>query len=210
MGKAKLFALFALSLLLLTACGSGTPAPANITIHMNEYTYEPNTIELKVGQQVTITLINDGTLDHELMIGRLVVNNDQGQPSGFSTDFFANAGVTPTVSGGGMLMDHNDEGGMDMGAMDNMNGDSGDAMDNMNSDSGDDMDNMNSDSGEAMGDMAAESMAVNMVMQPVGSDPTTVSFTVTEDMVGNWTFACFQQDGVHYTSGMTGELVVTE
>lgn len=203
MNKFKLLVPLAIGLLLLTACGASAPKPANITIHMTEYKYDPDNIQLKVGQPVTITLINDGTLDHELMIGRLVVNNDQGQPSGFATDFFANAGVTPTVTGGGMLMDHSDQ--SSMANMDNSNSSS---MDNMNSNSTS-MDNSNS-SGMASNDNQAMGAAVNMVMQPVGSDPTTISFTVTKDMVGTWTYACFQQDGVHYENGMKGTLTVTQ
>lgn len=173
MAKVRSIALFALALLLLSACGSSTPEPANITIEMDEYTFTPEAIQLQVGQQVTITLVNTGALDHELMLGRLVVRNDDGVPTGFATDVFANAGVTPEVSGGGMLMDHSDEHAM-----------------------------------EDMGDTSEESMAVNMVSQPAGSDPTTITFTVTEDMVGTWEMGCFEQDGVHYVAGMIGELTV--
>jgi uncharacterized cupredoxin-like copper-binding protein len=35
-----------------------------------------------------------------------------------------------------------------------------------------------------------------------------VKFTVTKDMVGEWEMGCFAQEGVHYTAGMVGKLVV--
>lgn len=49
-----------------------------------------------------------------------------------------------------------------------------------------------------------------MVLVPVGDDTYTMSFTVTEDMVGEWEIGCFELEGVHYTSGMVGTLTVTE
>jgi len=48
-----------------------------------------------------------------------------------------------------------------------------------------------------------------MVHLPVGSETATMTFTVTKDMVGEWEIGCFEQDGVHYTAGMVGTLVVT-
>jgi hypothetical protein len=118
------------------------------------------------------------------MIGRDVNYNADLQPTGYVVDFFAAAGVLPEVSGGGMLMDHNDADD-DMGGMDH-----GD----------DDMD----DSEEEM----TEPMDVNMVMLPVGSDETVIHFTVTEAMLGEWEIGCFELDGVHYTSGMVGTFTV--
>ncbi len=49
-----------------------------------------------------------------------------------------------------------------------------------------------------------------MVTVPVGHDTYTITFTVTEDMVGEWEIGCFLLDGVHYDAGMVGTLVVTE
>jgi len=37
-----------------------------------------------------------------------------------------------------------------------------------------------------------------------------MTLTVTEEMVGEWEFGCFEQDGVHYTAGMKGMMVVTQ
>jgi plastocyanin len=47
-----------------------------------------------------------------------------------------------------------------------------------------------------------------MVKVPVSDDIYTMSFTVTEDMVGEWEIGCFLLDGVHYNSGMVGTLRV--
>ena len=47
-----------------------------------------------------------------------------------------------------------------------------------------------------------------MVKVPVTHDIYTMSFTVTEDMVGEWEIGCFLLDGVHYNSGMVGSLTV--
>jgi uncharacterized cupredoxin-like copper-binding protein len=174
---------------LLTSCGP--PPPVDITINLDEYSFTPEEIELQVGQHVTITLVNVGELDHEFMIGQVVVNDSEGRPSGYRVDFFANAGVRPEVTGGGMLMDHSDEAEMDH-SMEEM--DHGDA---------------EMAPTEEMGDMD-EVMDVNMVMQPVGADSTTIRFTVTEEMLGVWEMGCFEQDGVHYSSGMVGTITVRQ
>ncbi|MGB5844336.1 MAG: hypothetical protein WBG94_07825 [Anaerolineales bacterium] len=47
-----------------------------------------------------------------------------------------------------------------------------------------------------------------MVKVPVTHDVYTMTFTVTEDMVGEWEMGCFLLDGVHYNSGMVGTLNV--
>lgn len=49
-----------------------------------------------------------------------------------------------------------------------------------------------------------------MVLLPAGDETATLSFTVTEDMVGEWEIGCFELDGVHYDAGMVGTLIVTE
>ena len=47
-----------------------------------------------------------------------------------------------------------------------------------------------------------------MVLLPKTDDRATLSFTVTEDMVGEWEMGCFLLDGVHYNAGMVGKFVV--
>jgi uncharacterized cupredoxin-like copper-binding protein len=48
-----------------------------------------------------------------------------------------------------------------------------------------------------------------MVEVPPGDDEYTMTFTVTEDMVGTWEIGCFDQNGVHYSAGMVGTLTVS-
>lgn len=47
-----------------------------------------------------------------------------------------------------------------------------------------------------------------MVSIPQGGEDMTMTFTVTEDMVGEWEIGCFADGGSHYTQGMTGKLIV--
>jgi plastocyanin len=156
--------------LLLAACAGGQPEsspkpePVKYTVEMTEYTFQPNEIQAKVGQEVTIELANSGVLEHELMIGRDVkmANN---RPDGYEQDMFASADVEPMVIGG-----------------------QGDSMD------------MSGHGSEHTG---------FMVIVPNGSEKATVTFTATEDMVGEWEIGCFSQDGVHYDAGMKGKFVVS-
>jgi hypothetical protein len=46
-----------------------------------------------------------------------------------------------------------------------------------------------------------------MVVLPIGAQ-ATVTFEVTEGMVGDWEMGCFEQDGVHYDAGMKGPVSV--
>jgi plastocyanin len=96
--------------LLIAACTGQkpTPEPVKYTIEMSEYAYSPNEIQAKVGQEVTIELVNKGALMHELMIGRDVKMHNN-RPNGFEHDLFETANVEPVVMGGM-------QGDMDMGS----------------------------------------------------------------------------------------------
>jgi uncharacterized cupredoxin-like copper-binding protein len=91
-----------LSTTLLAACG-GSVEPVSYTIEMDEYTFSPSTIEVKVGQEVTIELVNKGEIPHELMIGRGVDYIDR-RPVGYVEDMFSIAHVEPEVTGGVVSM----------------------------------------------------------------------------------------------------------
>ncbi len=90
-----IFVLFVASIF-LAACAKQTPEPITYSLEMSEYAFTPNTIEVRVGQQVTIELINKGVLEHELMFGRDVtmVNN---RPDGYQSDMFEMGNVEPQV-----------------------------------------------------------------------------------------------------------------
>ena len=99
---------------LLAACSgqsapsSQNPEPVKYTIEMTDFAYTPSEIQAKVGQEVTIELVNKGALTHELMIGRTVKMHN-GRPDGFEQDLFETANVEPVVTGGMKE-------GMDMGS----------------------------------------------------------------------------------------------
>jgi len=169
MQKLTLAIVMGLGLVALSACGASAPQPLVMDISMTEFTYSPEVIQAKVGQQVTLNLTNTGTLQHEIMFGRTAMMMGD-QPSGYEMDMFSMAGMDPSVTfSGGME-------GME-----------------------DDM---------LMGEAAMEHGGLPVIL-PVGEQMAEMSFMVTEEMVGEWEFGCFEQDGVHYTAGMTGRMIVT-
>ncbi len=105
-------ALFVL-LLLLAACGGAKPEgrAINRTIELTEYAFSPSSLDLRVGDVVTLKLVNKGQLEHEVMFGREVMT-ENGRPNGFHTDMFSSAGVEPKVIGGEMSHTHEHEGHM--------------------------------------------------------------------------------------------------
>lgn len=91
------------AVLLLAACSEQQAhifEPVRVTIAMDEYTFTPGQIELKVGQEVTFHLVNNGAVAHELMIGRDVsrLNN---RPHGYEQDLFELAREHPVIGGSG-------------------------------------------------------------------------------------------------------------
>jgi plastocyanin len=178
-----------LSGLILAGCASKTPEPVSFTIDMTEYAFSPETLEVEVGQQVTLNLVNKGQLPHEIMFGRdvVMVNN---RPSGYEHDMFDEAGVEPMVMG----MEEDEH----MGEEDEQMGEEDEHME------GDDHEE---DEHADESDLAHEGF---MVLLKETGDQGTISFTVTEDMVGEWEIGCFELDGVHYDAGMVGTFVVTQ
>ena len=98
MKKYLAFSFLALLAVLLVACGGGaTSEPVSYTMDMAEYTFTPSNLELKVGQEVTLTLVNKGNLQHEIMFGREVMKTNN-RPAGYQEDMFAAGGVHPEVT----------------------------------------------------------------------------------------------------------------
>lgn len=163
--------LLAATVLILAACAGRPPQsstqlePVIYRMEMTEFAFQPAELQAKVGQEVTIELVNSGALEHELMIGREVKMNGS-RPDGYQQDLFAAAHTEPVVMGGK-----------------------------------EDSTDMSSHGSEHSG---------FMVILPTGSEKATVTFTATEDMVGEWEIGCFSQQGVHYDAGMKGKLVVTQ
>lgn len=208
----KLLVVMGLSVALvmvLAACGAaGTPAPTAtptldpdnpvINIGLTEYEFTPGRIELTVGQHVTFHVVNHGAIDHEIMIGRNPLRGDDGSlGDGFEHDFFALA--NPSVDGDVTVM------GMPTGM--DMSGDSGEMA--MDSTPTPEMAMGDSSGGMDMGGEDMEGMNGGMVMfEP--SKEATISFDVTEEMLGTWTLGCFELSSgrVHFDEGMAGILTV--
>lgn len=167
MKRYLLFFVWAAIALVFVACGSSPPEPVTYTIEMSEYSFNPDTIEVRVGQEVTLELVNMGALEHEFMIGQDVMMME-GRPNRFQTDIFESAGVEPML----MTME------------------------------GEELDHEATHGHEA-------GHSGYMVMLAENGGKATMSFTVTENMVGEWQMGCFLQDGVHYDAGMVGTFVVT-
>jgi plastocyanin len=109
MKKVVVFPFLALLALLLVACSGGAkPEPVSYTIEMTEYAFTPATLELKVGQEVTLNLVNKGNLQHEVMFGR-EVKTENNRPFGYQQDMFAVGGVTPSVTQSAMPEESGDE-----------------------------------------------------------------------------------------------------
>jgi uncharacterized cupredoxin-like copper-binding protein len=83
--------------LILAACGGGTPEAVSYDIDMDEYSFSPERLEFKVGQEVTLNMSNSGQLQHEIMFGREVMKVDN-RPAGYMEDMFAAGGVEPEVT----------------------------------------------------------------------------------------------------------------
>ena len=93
MKRTILVFLAAMTLLALTACGGGAPAPQEITITMTDFAFTPDSIELVEGQEVTITLVNEGSVEHEILFGK-------GDANGFTADLFDHDPSKVEASGG--------------------------------------------------------------------------------------------------------------
>ncbi len=197
MNKRAIFLSTFILVSLLTACAPAEPPPPlEISIDMSEYAFSQSELEFQVGQEVTIHLRNTGILPHEIMFGKglMMMNN---LPSGFEEDMFEVGGIEPEV----MMM----EGQHDDAVMDT-EGEAGHDDDTaMDMEGEDDHDDTEMD---MEGEAGHDEHTGFMVMVPEGSDEYTITFTVTEAMVGGWEIGCFELDGVHYTSGMKGTVSV--
>ena len=80
----------------LAACSQQTPEAVSYTLDLTEYAISPNTIEARVGQQVSIKFINKGALEHEVMFGRDVMKMNN-RPNGYQSDMFEMAHTEPQV-----------------------------------------------------------------------------------------------------------------
>ena len=75
---------------LLMACGGGSAAASGrqITIKAVDIKYDTDTLTAKVGETLTVTLENDGALEHSFVIDELNVKIDHVQPGQKSSATF--------------------------------------------------------------------------------------------------------------------------
>ena len=176
----KRFYLSVIVILFMVLTGCERLRTVNITIELDEFSYSPNHIDLEVGQVVTLTIINNGKLEHEIMFGRTVLMLN-GQANGFTVDLFEHAGVEPR----GMAMmghDHADHDHEENGL--------------------EPMDTMGASDEQSM-------HSGYMTTVDAENTTATIIFAVTEEMVGEWEIGCFLQSGSHYGAGMAVTLTVT-
>ncbi len=57
------------ALFMLITCSRQTESNA-VKIRISEFSFKPETVQLKAGQGVKIELVNEGKIDHEFMVGR--------------------------------------------------------------------------------------------------------------------------------------------
>lgn len=74
----------------VTACAGA--ATGDVTISSAEFSFKPNALRWKVGQQIRITLTNDGQKAHEWVIGRSPMSMP-GMARTFSEQFFTGVDV---------------------------------------------------------------------------------------------------------------------
>jgi plastocyanin len=171
---------------LLVACGGNSePEEVEFTIEMSEFSYSPDTIELKVGQTVTLNLVNVGQLEHEVMFGREVLL-DNSLPSGYELDLFEHAGIEPSVVMEMHMEEHEEA---------------------EHEEAEHAADEAEHEEAEHADDLAEHGHSGFMVAL-TNEDTATMTFMVTEEMVGTWEIGCFLQSGSHHLAGMKGSLEV--
>jgi len=204
--------------------------PGGTLLRMVDYNFAPKTMVWKVGQRVSLTLVNDSQSSppraHEFMVGRdprwagAVVG--RLPQDGFATDFFEGVQVSVREQVGVQML---------MPGMATVTGMSptptATGMPGMPG-----MPGMSpSPTATGMPGMSPTPTATGMPGMPgmPGMSPTptatgmpgmasfmvvlkgggqvTLDFTVP-DLPGTWTFACFQQSGQHFLNGMSGQVTV--
>jgi uncharacterized cupredoxin-like copper-binding protein len=60
--------------LTLALTGCGTPS-TNVTVHMTDFAYTPNTIVVPVGQPIRLTMENEGAIEHDFVVEQIDVKD---------------------------------------------------------------------------------------------------------------------------------------
>lgn len=89
--------LIALSILFVAGCQSTGSNTHKLT--MTDFAFTPETLNLQAGQEVQLTLINEGAVEHEILIGRNLHIGEDGKLEGFEEDFFDKGAVEVRTDG---------------------------------------------------------------------------------------------------------------
>ena len=65
--KKKLLLVLSLITLALSACGTNTPS-TEINVDMTDFAFTPNQFRVPAGQQITLHVQHDGTVEHDFII----------------------------------------------------------------------------------------------------------------------------------------------
>ena len=91
----------------LTGCAGATPSDAGateITVKATDFAYSPASITVPVGQPVTITLDNEGAVEHDFVVDKISVtdveareigpamHHQMGEMPDYDLHFYSNAG----------------------------------------------------------------------------------------------------------------------
>jgi uncharacterized cupredoxin-like copper-binding protein len=75
--------LLVLSLIVLSACGSGSSQPTtDIVVEMTDFAYSPSSITVPVGKSVTLTVKNIGNVEHDFVVEKIDAATKVIQDSG--------------------------------------------------------------------------------------------------------------------------------
>ena len=105
----KIFAVFALAVLLVGCTSTPTQAGTEITVEASDFAYKPASLTVPAGELVTITLNNLGKIEHDFVVEKISVTNVEASDTGpaahhqeghqpdYDLHFFARAGDTATL-----------------------------------------------------------------------------------------------------------------
>jgi uncharacterized cupredoxin-like copper-binding protein len=96
--------------ILLTGCAGASGQPVTeITVEAADFTYDPVSITVPVGQAVTLTLKNTGAVEHDFVVDKINVTDVEASDTGsaahhqmgdapeYDLHFFARAGETAVL-----------------------------------------------------------------------------------------------------------------
>ena len=86
----------------LYACARSTPPPLEVALQATEFSYGPDRIEVLVGQQVRVRVLNLGTLEHDFVIQQIPLQSGVGDSGEMPGHDMGNMQVEAAVHTGAM------------------------------------------------------------------------------------------------------------